>query len=257
MDANDEVRTFDFDAGSVSVHSSPAIDKTSENEDRYAVKQCPDGSVILAVADGAGGHPNGDRAAQIAVESISQEIDNSHASCRVAIINGFEAAQRRIREQFAGAATTLIVAEIQNGTMRTYHAGDSGACIIGGRGKIKSQTIAHSPTGYALEAGFISEHEAMHHAERHLVSNMVGDVDMTVEISSTSFMAPRDTILLASDGLFDNMFIDELSAIACRGNIAQACQKIVDITKARMRGEDAELPGKPDDLTVILYRPGR
>ena len=42
-----------------------------KNEDRYIIKEMEDGTVLMAVADGLGGHTAGDRAAEIAVETLA------------------------------------------------------------------------------------------------------------------------------------------------------------------------------------------
>ena len=73
--------------------------------------------------------------------------------------------------------------------------------VTGGLGKIKLLTVSHSPVGMALESGLLDEAEAMHHEERHIVSNVVGSAGMRIEIGAKRKLAPRDTVLLASDGL--------------------------------------------------------
>ena len=109
-----------------------------------------------------------------------------------------------------GAASTLAIVEVQDGTARPYHVGDSAILITGQRGRVKVQTVPHSPVGYAVESGMLDAAEAMHHEERHVVSNVVGSDDMRIEIGSALSLSPRDTILLASDGLSDNLLAEEI-----------------------------------------------
>jgi protein phosphatase len=69
-------------------------------------------------------------------------------------------------------------------------------------------------------------------------------------------LAPRDTVLLASDGLFDNLYIDEIVDTIRSGPLAVAADRLVDRVHARMHGAGtADQPCKPDDLTVVLFRP--
>src|SRR5690606_2144872 len=100
--------------------------------------------------------------------------------------------------------------EIQNGVIRPYHVGDSAILLTGQRGKLKMQTIAHSPIGYAVEAGLMREEEAIHHEERHVISNVIGSDQMRIEIGPPVEMARRDTLVLASDGLLDNLLPSEI-----------------------------------------------
>ena len=123
---------------------------------------------------------------------------------RAEILDGIEWANRKVTDLGLGAATTLAVSEIQYEVVRPYHVGDSMIHITGGRGKVKPQTVSHSPVGFVVESDMLDESDAMHHADRHLVSNLIGIPDMRIEVGSTLAMSSQDTLLLASDGLCDN-----------------------------------------------------
>ena len=155
------------------------------------------------------------------------------------------------------AATTLAVVEIQNHTVRPYHVGDTMILVVGQKGKLKHQTVSHSPVGYAVESGLLDESEAMNHVERHIVSNIIGAPDMRIEIGPTIHLAPRDTLVLASDGLFDNFHIDEIQERVRKGPMHHVLDQLVQECRRRMKGLEQEMPSKPDDLTVILFRPQR
>ena len=244
-----------YPRGMVAMFSTASPFKRSPNEDCYAVIPLNKETLILAVADGAGGHPNGGMAARLVIEAVVKEVTlPGKRPVRESIVNGFDAGQAAIVTQVPGAATTLIVVEITNRSARTYHVGDSGACVIGGRGKVKSYTIFHSPTGYAAEAGMLTEQQAMMHEHRHVVSNLMGDAEMSVEIGQPLLLAARDTIVVASDGLFDNLLRDEIGAISCRGPLADAGQNLIAAATARMKDVDPDEPGKADDLTILMYR---
>ena len=72
------------------------------------------------------------------------------------------------------------------------------------------QTMAHSPVGYAVEAGLLDAGEAMRHDDRHIVSNMVGSEEMRIDIGPPVTLKPHDTVLLATDGLTDNLRDEEI-----------------------------------------------
>jgi serine/threonine protein phosphatase PrpC len=133
--------------------------------------------------------------------------------------------------------------------------GDSGIYLIGQRGKLKLQTIAHSPIGYALESGLIDETDAIHHEHRHMISNVLGSEEMRIEIGPALSMAARDTLLLATDGLLDNLLIDEIVQRVRKGPLVDAVQRLVDDAWRRMRTQLSEAsPSKPDDLTIVAFR---
>ncbi len=227
------------------------------NQDAVAVFAHGAGRTVLAIADGLGGHPGGDEASMLALVTLEHELraaPDDPAAVRSAILAGFEHANEAILALGTGSGTTLIVAEIDRRTLRTYHVGDSGALLFGGRGRLKLETVAHSPVGYALQAGLIDEAEAMVHEERHLVSNVVGDAQMRVEVGSAIALQPRDTLIVASDGLFDNLRIAEIIELARRGPLGDAAGALVGECRRRMTRSDAEL-SKPDDLALAVFRP--
>ena len=153
-----------------------------------------------------------------------------------------------------GAGTTLAVAEIQGKWIRTYHVGDSGVVVVGQRGSVRTRTVDHSPTGYALEAGLMDEHEAIHHEERHILSNAVGAKDMRIDVGSSVQMGSRDTVLLASDGLFDNLVLDAILDRVRTGPVAEGVADLCRSARRRMTRPSDTQPSKPDDLTIVAFR---
>jgi serine/threonine protein phosphatase PrpC len=214
-------------------------------------------TAVLAIADGVGGVRSGDVAAKVAVESLCAALEpcsSGAVTVRAAILDGIEHANRTILELGIGAATTMAVLEINGHEVRPYHVGDSIILIFGARGKIKWQTTMHSPVGFAVEAGVLDENEAMHHEDRHLVSNIVGSNEMRIEIGPSIPLAARDTVLLASDGLVDNLTMDEIVRLLRKGRLEKAVGKLSQAARQRMMAPSEGSPSKPDDATVLAYR---
>jgi serine/threonine protein phosphatase PrpC len=243
--------------GTAAVYSARAPGKESPNEDAAALLGVNGRAGVLMVADGLGGLPAGEQASCLAIRELIAAIGESPAdepSHRAAILNGIERANETVGRLGVGAATTLAVAEIQGRTVRPYHVGDSMILVVGGRGKIKLQTVCHSPVGYAVEAGLLDEREALNHEHRHLVSNVLGVPDMRIEVGSTVELAPRDTLLLASDGLFDNLHVEEIVERVRKGPLQQVMRNLAEDCRRRMNGGDDGQPCKPDDLTFVAFR---
>jgi serine/threonine protein phosphatase PrpC len=146
------------------------------------------------------------------------------------------------------------VVTIEGRVVRSYQIGDSEALVVGQRGRIRAQTMAHSPTGFAIEAGMLDKRDALHHAERHLVSNFIGTADMRIDMGAGVKLNPRDTVLLASDGLTDNLHLDEITEIIRKGPLSAAVASMTGLARRRMTVETMHQPSKPDDLSVILFR---
>jgi serine/threonine protein phosphatase PrpC len=245
--------------GSVSIYSHRAPDKETENEDVAALIPLGEKGALLLVADGMGGARAGGQAAEIAVRTLIHALRHpleEEASARIAILNGFEAANHAVMALGAGAATTLAIVEFRRNRVRAYHVGDSAILMLGQRRRVKFQTVSHSPVGFAVEAGLLDEEDALHHEERHLVSNMLGAEDMRIEIGSERHIARRDTLVLGSDGLFDNLSVDEIAARVCTGPLPRAAERLTADCWRRMIDPAPGEPSKTDDLSFILLRRG-
>lgn len=251
---------IDFTTLQCVVCTAAKPDREGPNEDAAALIGLDDGSVVAVISDGAGGHPDGAVAAGLAVDAMCASVASVVSaaeppeSLRSAIINGFEQANRAIAELGTGAAATLAVAEVQGNAMRAYHAGDSVVAVVGQRGRIKWQNIPHSPVGYAVEAGLLDRGDALHHEDLHLVSNLLGASDMRIELGPPVPLASRDTVLLASDGLSDNLHFEEIVERIRKGPLSKAAQELLTLGQARMTALDEGAPSKPDDLAFIVLR---
>jgi serine/threonine protein phosphatase PrpC len=253
----EEVATHALACGEVAVFSCRSPGRDGPNEDSAAVLPFGDGAYVLAVADGLGGGRSGARASALAIEALAAamaEAQREQWPLRTAVLNGIERANETVLGLGIGAGTTLSAVEIAEGAMRTYHVGDSLILLIGQRGRLKLQTVAHSPVGFAVESGLLDEGEAMHHEQRHLVSNVIGASDMRVEVGSQLRIAARDTLLLASDGLSDNLHTVEIVALLRTGALDAACDRLAELARARMVAPSEGEPSKPDDLTFVAFR---
>ncbi len=231
--------------------------KETENEDTTAVIPYGPGAAVLVVADGAGGLPAGKRASLTAVTTLAASLQTAMDKTmllRTAILNGIEAANEAVLGLANGSATTMTVVTIEGLIARSYQIGDSEALVVGQRGLVKLQTTAHSPTGFAVEAGFLDEREALHHEDRHLVSNFLGTSDMRIDVGAGVELRPRDTVLVASDGLTDNVHLDETVERVRKGTLAESAMSVVDLATRRMTAAGDGQPSKPDDLSLILFR---
>jgi serine/threonine protein phosphatase PrpC len=254
-----EARVFSVANGTVAVYTARSPDKVTTSEDVVAVFPFGTQSCVLMVADGVGGLPAGEEASKLAADVIGQRLaamDDSALSMQ-AILDGIDEANQTLLARGTGAATTLAIVEIHAGYIRPYHVGDSMILVTGQRGKVKLQTTAHSPVGYAIESGMLNEAQAMHHEHRHVVSNVIGIQDMRIEIGPSLRLAARDTLLIASDGLPDNLFVDEIIQRVCHGHLEAAARRLIQDSRQRMQGLDGLRPGHADDLSFILFRPSK
>ena len=242
--------------GDIALYSNVSPSKDTPNEDS-ALVLVDNELLVIAVADGAGGYAGGDTASSIAVDTIASVCqERGIHSLDVVMPIAFEQAHRRIKTETVEAATTLFVLEISRDHVRSYHAGDSAMVIGGGRGRMKHTSLAHSPVGYAVASGVISEKEGMFHMHRHIVSNLLGIDPVTLDINGPYDLAPRDTIVIASDGLFDNLYTAEIAEQTRGLPVGDICAALAELATSRMMSWRKNVPGKADDLTLAVWQPG-
>jgi serine/threonine protein phosphatase PrpC len=246
--------------GAAVAWTAPCANK-GKSEDALLVLPLDARNAVLAVADGMGGMPGGGAAAASAIATLAEVVEQEFAQGRAlqaAILDGISHANDAVLALANGSATTLVVAEICDGAVRAYNIGDSEVIVLGQRGRLKLRTLSHSPVGFALQAGLVDHEEALHHEDRHLVSNFLGSRDMRIEVGSAVRLAAHDTVLVCSDGLVDNMRLPEIAGLMRCGRLDRAVGALAEQALARMRGAAESAPGehpsKPDDLTVIAFR---
>lgn len=239
-----------FLGGDIVAFTSASPESTLGNEDALGVFEWDDQTGLLIVADGVGGLPDGAKASRQVIEALrdkptedgdDQIIDRLHS------VNSF-----LLRE---GIGATVSVFVIQDSKATSYHAGDTTSLVVGSGPKIKMETIPHSAMGKAVASGEIDEKEAMHHPMRHLVSNFVGMRGMWIEKTEAVHVEHRDTVILASDGLWDNLYRNEVVDQISDQPLEAAAKELVAIAGQRMTLSGTSEPSKPDDLSFILYRP--
>jgi serine/threonine protein phosphatase PrpC len=110
------------------VRSIRSPDKQTDNEDSAAVIQLGDDSLVLAVADGVGGSVAGREASNATMRALSRvltKLPDETPQLRPAILDAVEEANKAVLGLARGAATTLVVAQLDATRLRSYHVGDS------------------------------------------------------------------------------------------------------------------------------------
>lgn len=239
--------------------STASPEKERGNEDSLVWIAWPH-SLLLAISDGVGGQPGGSEASRLTVQFLLDRFKNVNDDqigldvFRHGVLDAIEGANAALQDIGVGSGATVTVVTIADSQARVYSVGDSSTLICGAKGKVKFLNVPHSPTGYAVAAGVLSEHDALHHEERHLLSNLVGSPDMHIDIGPPIRLARRDRVLVASDGLWDNMYLDEIIGTVRKGTPVAAAISMQKTCKQRMQDSEGKLPSHADDLSFIVAR---
>lgn len=187
------------------------IGDREDNQDRVSVT-ASDAAVLLAVVDGMGGHAEGARAAEIAVESmvdsfkqVEHPILDPLGFLHLSIGTAHEAVVG-LGDGVAMATkprATCAACLVQEGSAYWVHVGDSRVYQIRDR-KLVERTRDHSHVEVLLREGLITEDEIQNHPMRNFVECCLGG-DATLPemtISQKKKLKTGDIILLCTDGLW-------------------------------------------------------
>lgn len=177
------------------------IGKRANNEDAYNVQQDND-SLIAIVADGLGGHANGEVASSIAADDIPHGIlggEFDEDKLAYAILD----AHKLICETKSSACTTVAALWIRDSMAIAAHVGDTRIYQFR-NGRIIYQSEDHSMVQVAISLGKLPADASRHHKDRNKVYNVLGDENERPKVDTHELnVLPGDCFLLCSDGFWE------------------------------------------------------
>jgi protein phosphatase len=171
-----------------------------------------DSMLVVAVADGMGGHIGGEVASRVALDAAVAAA-GAGAEERVRIANLAIIDEVLEQPRLAGMGTTLTLAVLgEHGAMDCAHIGDSRAYVLRD-GRLEQLTRDHSLVAEMVELGELRPDEAAVHPFRSVITRALG-LERTVEVDHIGYtLQAGDRLLLCTDGL-TNMADDvEIAAI--------------------------------------------
>ncbi|HTN65676.1 MAG TPA: PP2C family serine/threonine-protein phosphatase [Burkholderiaceae bacterium] len=194
-----------------SVYQESLIGGRKVNQDRMGYSFTRD-ALLLLLADGMGGHIQGEIAATIAMQTIGS-LFQQHAAPKIKkperfLEDSFFAAHHEIHRYRAinqlpeTPRTTIVACLIQHNSAFWAHCGDSRLYWMRD-GQILSRTRDHSRIETLIAQGKVDPSERATHPDRNKLFNCLGAPNMPiVEISRRASLQGGDVILLCSDGLW-------------------------------------------------------
>ena len=215
----------------------------TNNEDAFCTR-ASDG--VFVVADGMGGHENGEWASAAIVEEIG----------RTALPEDFDAATTTLGEALHAAnatiwaeatergiqmGSTVVMLFVRGTRFAVLWVGDSRA-YLAREAMLVQISHDHTQVQEMLDRGLLTPEEAEGHPMSHVLARAMGVRD-TVEVDVISDeIAPGDVFLLCSDGLTARVGDHEIGEMLAIHDPNERVRKLVDLTLAR---------GAPDNVTVI------
>jgi len=193
------------------------IGEKEKNEDavRVFINQ-PLSTYGFVLADGLGGHGNGDVASNFVSDCVGAAIENTDSFGGVFLDQCFDTAQEMLMEEketkgLNSIKTTMVMLLITDNIAQWGHVGDSRLYHFRD-GKQKSRTIDHSVPQMLALSGEIKEKEIRHHPDRSVLLRAMGSEwnSPQYEIAQRQMRVVKgDSFLLCSDGFWE--WIDEKS----------------------------------------------
>jgi serine/threonine protein phosphatase PrpC len=180
-------------------------------------------TVLLVVADGMGGHPKGEEAAQLVVDTcmnhfmrVQKPLVEPNAFLQTICLQSHEAILRFGLDQFPviDPRTTIVMALIQEGVAYWGHVGDSRLYLLRA-GEAHERTRDHSYVEELLQRGSISNEDVSRHPFRNYVTRCLGGVGTDPVLSvreKPMVLQQQDILLLCSDGLWGPLGDERLAA---------------------------------------------
>lgn len=187
------------------------------NEDNYYVfdelANYEELGMLIAVADGMGGHNGGDVASQVAVNTVASYYSTRRKDSPLdRLISTVEQANRQIfdisqeNEGLYGMGTTLTTMVFQGREAHIAHVGDSRAYLFR-EGQLTQLTDDHSLVAQAVREGILTPEQAARHPQRSIITRALGTKDAVEVDSLTIHVQSGDLMVLSSDGLHG--FVDD------------------------------------------------
>ncbi len=225
----------------------------SNNEDNYLYAETVNGT-LFGVFDGMGGHEHGEKAAQLAAETIRVVFERAwHDDIKQLINNAIVIANTRIRSEFTHLSdelkpgTTAVLVLIRDSKVYFAHCGDS-RLYLASAGSLIQLTKDHSVVREMIDSGLISEKEAATHPRRNEITNALGIYETVEATIYTEPLYPldNDMLMLCTDGL--NGMISEKKIrhiLSAKDSLNAMAESLVTAAKNA---------GGSDNITVILVR---
>lgn len=230
-----------------SAHATDVGGKRKINEDSFMVRP-EDG--FWAVADGMGGHKAGDVASAAVVHALER---SPRPEALADFVDAVEDTLHAVNQQLRDYARTEMNGHTVGSTVVSMVLGQrAGVCLWAGDSRLyrlRSGILSrvsrdHSAVQELVEAGVISEQEALHHPNSNVITRAVGGADRLYVDAAVFSPEAGDTFLLCSDGLYNEVPDDMIRrklALAPEAAVASLMQAALE-------------HGARDNVTLIVIK---
>ncbi len=229
--------------------------KRKNNEDAYLILLEDN---VFMVADGVGGENAGEIASNETVQFVAdyikkiplancnnkEEIAQYFYDCLVEA-NSYIYKKSIENLENQGMATTLVIAYIKNEMLYVINVGDSRAYLIRNN-NIVQITEDHTYINKLLKNGAIKWEDDIVKEKKHIITKAIGTYDFDIPDIFEIKIQEKDTLLLCTDGLHDDVTDEELvEKVVTSKDMNNLCGNLVEMANSK---------GGRDNITVICVK---
>ena len=226
------------------------------NEDSVIIVENPSGEILMCVADGMGGHKDGEVASSIAINHIAKRFKNiSSIGNKEDAISWIQSTVSESNMEIfkyvaehpesMGMGTTMVLAVMTESFLLFGNIGDSSGYVIKNN-KLHKITIDHTLVNLLVRSGELSEEEAKDHPRKNVLMKALG-ATKDVEMDIFNVELGIQGILLCSDGLTNMLTDDQIAKVLNTDvSIEEKLKKLV--FKSNNRG------GNDNISIALLYK---
>ena len=186
------------------------------NEDSVIIVENSAGEILMCVADGMGGHKDGEVASSIAITHIGKRFRSiSSVGNKEDAINWMQSTVSEANVEIfkyvaahpesEGMGTTVVIAILTPSFLLFGNIGDSSGYVVKNK-KLHKITVDHTLVNLLVKSGELTEEEAKDHPRKNVLMKALG-ANTNVEMDIFNVELGIDGIMLCSDGL-TNMLDD-------------------------------------------------
>ncbi len=212
-------------------------------EDSVLARSLSDGRLLVAVADGMGGHAAGEVASALALETLVSALEGGEA-LDAAVVSANAAVHQQARDpDKKGMGTTLTAVLVDDGEYFVANVGDSRGYLLTGDG-IRQMTEDHSFVAEAMKRGQ-SREEAMATPWRDALTRSIGtEPQVDVDVFGPFPVKDDSALLICSDGLYKTLSDEDLRRIFLQSGSPDTVARTL-VSEALERGSD-------DNISVAI-----
>ncbi len=200
------------------------------NEDSVIICENKNGEILMAVADGMGGHKAGEIASSIAITHVDKKFSDLDSigtyeeavtwiKDTVSAVNMLIYKYTEENPQSVGMGTTLVLSLLTKDYLIFGNIGDSSGYVIRNN-KLHKITQDHTLVSLLISTGELTDEEARRHPRKNVLMKALG-AGANIEMDIFHVENEINGILLCSDGLTNMLDDDQIVKVLIEDSLIE------------------------------------